>query len=167
MSMVKFSPTAVNFGYDFVLLVHFFGTPCMSPHVITLRVLLCEKSAIYLHQCTLMCFDVLQCTSMFFNVLQFTLMYFNVLQYTSMYLNVSYVRISMYLCIYFNLRLQQIKLFIVVSSHQIKALQNVIQFLCNFFHSHLIIFSPVSKRCLLPRFRSEGLRFCSKNVVLR
>ena len=77
----------------------------MSPQVITLRVLLCDKYAMHLHQCTLMCFDVLQCTSMFFNVLQFTLMYFNVLQYTSMYLNVSYVRISMYLCIYFNLRL--------------------------------------------------------------
>ena len=29
MSMVKFSPTALNFGYDFVLLVHFFGTPCI------------------------------------------------------------------------------------------------------------------------------------------
>ena len=30
MSMVKFIPTAFNFGYDFVLLVIFFGTPCMS-----------------------------------------------------------------------------------------------------------------------------------------
>ena len=29
MFTVKFSPTALNFGYDFVLLVHFFGTPCM------------------------------------------------------------------------------------------------------------------------------------------
>ena len=28
MSMVKFITTAFNFGYDFVLLVHFFGTPC-------------------------------------------------------------------------------------------------------------------------------------------
>ena len=28
MSMVKFSPIALNFGYDFILLVHFFGTPC-------------------------------------------------------------------------------------------------------------------------------------------
>ena len=28
MFKVKFSPTAFNFGYDFVLLVHFFGTPC-------------------------------------------------------------------------------------------------------------------------------------------
>ena len=31
--MVKFSPRTLNFGYDFVLLlivlVHFFGTPCM------------------------------------------------------------------------------------------------------------------------------------------
>ena len=27
MSMVKFSPTALNFGYDFALLVHFFETP--------------------------------------------------------------------------------------------------------------------------------------------
>ena len=26
--MVKFSPTTLNFGYDFVLFVHFFGTPC-------------------------------------------------------------------------------------------------------------------------------------------
>ena len=26
MSMVKFSPLALNFVYDFVLLVHFFGT---------------------------------------------------------------------------------------------------------------------------------------------
>ena len=26
--MVKFSQTGHNFGYDFVLLVHFFGTPC-------------------------------------------------------------------------------------------------------------------------------------------
>ena len=25
MWMVKFSPTALNFGYDFLLLVHFFG----------------------------------------------------------------------------------------------------------------------------------------------
>ena len=31
MSMVKFSPTALNFGYDFVLLVRFFGTPYRSP----------------------------------------------------------------------------------------------------------------------------------------
>ena len=30
MSMVKFSPIALNFGYDFVLLVHFFGTRCMN-----------------------------------------------------------------------------------------------------------------------------------------
>ena len=29
MSMVKFGPEALNFGYDFVILVHFFGTPCM------------------------------------------------------------------------------------------------------------------------------------------
>ena len=28
MYMVKFSPIALNFGYDFVLLVHFLGTPC-------------------------------------------------------------------------------------------------------------------------------------------
>ena len=27
MSMVKFSPTALNFGYDLVLLVHFLGHP--------------------------------------------------------------------------------------------------------------------------------------------
>ena len=27
--MIKFSPTALSFGYDFVLLVHFFGTPCI------------------------------------------------------------------------------------------------------------------------------------------
>ena len=27
--MIEFSPRALNFGYDFVLLVHFFGTPCM------------------------------------------------------------------------------------------------------------------------------------------
>ena len=27
MFMVKFNPTTLNFGYDFVLLVHFFGTP--------------------------------------------------------------------------------------------------------------------------------------------
>ena len=27
MFMVKFSPTALNFGYDFVLLVHFLGHP--------------------------------------------------------------------------------------------------------------------------------------------
>ena len=37
MSMVKLSPIALNFGYDFVLLVHFFGTPCTSaqrrPHI--------------------------------------------------------------------------------------------------------------------------------------
>ena len=26
---VKFSPIALNFGYNFVLIVHFFGTPCM------------------------------------------------------------------------------------------------------------------------------------------
>ena len=25
--MVKFSPTALNFGYDYVLLVHFLGHP--------------------------------------------------------------------------------------------------------------------------------------------
>ena len=30
MSMVKFSPIALNFGYDFVLLVHFFGTRCTN-----------------------------------------------------------------------------------------------------------------------------------------
>ena len=29
MSMVKFSPIALNLGYDFVLLVHFFGTLCI------------------------------------------------------------------------------------------------------------------------------------------
>ena len=29
MSMVKFGPEALNFGFDFVILVHFFGTPCM------------------------------------------------------------------------------------------------------------------------------------------
>ena len=29
MSMPKFSPTALNVDYDFVLLVHFFGTPHM------------------------------------------------------------------------------------------------------------------------------------------
>ena len=34
MSMVKFSPIALNFGYDFVLLVHFFGTPCISEHLV-------------------------------------------------------------------------------------------------------------------------------------
>ena len=28
MSMVKFSPIALNFSYDIVLLVHFFVTPC-------------------------------------------------------------------------------------------------------------------------------------------
>ena len=28
--MVKFSPIALNFGYAFVLLVHFFGKPCMT-----------------------------------------------------------------------------------------------------------------------------------------
>ena len=28
MSMVNCSPTVLNFGYDFVLLVPFFGTPC-------------------------------------------------------------------------------------------------------------------------------------------
>ena len=27
--MIKFSPTSLNFGYDFVLLVQFFGTPCI------------------------------------------------------------------------------------------------------------------------------------------
>ena len=27
MSIVKFSPIALNFGYDFVLLVHFLGHP--------------------------------------------------------------------------------------------------------------------------------------------
>ena len=27
MFMVKFSPTALKFGYDFVLIVHFFGHP--------------------------------------------------------------------------------------------------------------------------------------------
>ena len=27
MSMVKYSPTALNFGYDFVLVVHFLGHP--------------------------------------------------------------------------------------------------------------------------------------------
>ena len=31
MSMVKFSHIALNFGYDFVLIVHFFGTPCIAP----------------------------------------------------------------------------------------------------------------------------------------
>ena len=30
MSIEKFSPIALNFGYDFVLLVHFFGTPCSN-----------------------------------------------------------------------------------------------------------------------------------------
>jgi len=34
MFMVKFSPTALNFGCDFALLVHFFGTPC---RLITIR----------------------------------------------------------------------------------------------------------------------------------
>ena len=29
MFMVRFSPTSLNFGYDFVLLVQFFGTPCI------------------------------------------------------------------------------------------------------------------------------------------
>ena len=29
MYMVKFSPTALNFGYDFVLIVDFFGTSCI------------------------------------------------------------------------------------------------------------------------------------------
>ena len=29
MFMVKYSLTPLNFGYDFVLLVHFFGTPCL------------------------------------------------------------------------------------------------------------------------------------------
>ena len=31
--MVKFGPTALNFGYDFVLLVHFFGTPCIYVYI--------------------------------------------------------------------------------------------------------------------------------------
>ena len=30
MSMVKFSPIALNFGYDFVLLVHFLGHPVLA-----------------------------------------------------------------------------------------------------------------------------------------
>ena len=30
MVMVKFSPSALNFDYDFVLLVHFFGTRCTN-----------------------------------------------------------------------------------------------------------------------------------------
>ena len=29
ISMVKFSPIALNFGNEFVLFVHFFGTPCI------------------------------------------------------------------------------------------------------------------------------------------
>ena len=29
MSIVKFSPIALNFGYDFVLSIHFFGTTCI------------------------------------------------------------------------------------------------------------------------------------------
>ena len=29
MCMVKFGPTVLNFGYDFFLLVPFFGTPCI------------------------------------------------------------------------------------------------------------------------------------------
>ena len=39
MSMAKFSPIAPNFGYDFVLLVHFFGTHCMyvSSQLLTAR----------------------------------------------------------------------------------------------------------------------------------
>ena len=31
MSMEKFSPTALNFGYDFVLLAHFLGHPVVYP----------------------------------------------------------------------------------------------------------------------------------------
>ena len=37
MFMVKFSPTALNFGYDFVVLVHFLGHPVVS-HCISLMV---------------------------------------------------------------------------------------------------------------------------------
>ena len=33
-AMVKFSPTALNFGYDFVLLVHFFGRPCRPEMIV-------------------------------------------------------------------------------------------------------------------------------------
>ena len=33
MSIVQFSPTALKFGYDFVLTVNFFRTPCMLPRI--------------------------------------------------------------------------------------------------------------------------------------
>ena len=33
MSMVKFSPKALNYGYDFVLLVHFFGHPVYTENL--------------------------------------------------------------------------------------------------------------------------------------
>ena len=33
MSMVKFSPTTINFAYDFFLFVTFFGTPCIVVEV--------------------------------------------------------------------------------------------------------------------------------------
>ena len=35
MSIVEFSPTALNFGYDFVLLVQFFGTLCIFVFFLT------------------------------------------------------------------------------------------------------------------------------------
>ena len=38
MAVVKFSPKALNFGYDFVLLVHFFGTPCIFENMCLISV---------------------------------------------------------------------------------------------------------------------------------
>ena len=46
MSMVKFIPTAFNFGYDFVLLVHFLGHPVYS----NLNIMLLAPLNMHSHQ---------------------------------------------------------------------------------------------------------------------
>ena len=45
MLMVRFSPAALNFGYDFVLLVYFFGTPCICLEF----VYICTKLKLYFY----------------------------------------------------------------------------------------------------------------------
>ena len=51
MSTVKFSPTTLNFGYDFVLLVHFFGTSCTfyidTPNTFFLSAMWCWNHIVF------------------------------------------------------------------------------------------------------------------------
>ena len=46
MYMVKFGPTVLNFGYDFFLLVPFFGTPCRSNSSLNFKNLVLERQII-------------------------------------------------------------------------------------------------------------------------